>query len=67
MSESNNMSEFDCGFVQDDDEIDEIVREAYRSINKDYLREQAILALVASGKDRKEVEEWLKQAEIGVN
>ena len=61
------MSEFDCGFVQDDDEIDEIVREAYRSINKDYLREQAILALVASGKDRKEVEEWLKQAEIGVN
>ena len=61
------MSEFDCGWVQDDDEIDEIVREAYRSMNKDYLREQAILALVASGKDRKEAEEWLNQAEIGVN
>lgn len=61
------MSEFDSGWIQDDDEIDEIVREAYRSMNKDYLREQAILALVDSGYDRKEADKWLKQAEIGVN
>ena len=61
------MSEFDSGWIQDDDEIDEIVREAYANMNKDYLREQAILALVASRKDRKEAEEWLNQAEIGVN
>ena len=47
-----------------DREIDEIVRSAYASANKDYLREQTIQALVASGKNRKEVEDWLNQAEI---
>ena len=60
------MSEFDSGWVQDDDEIDEIVREAYASVNKDYLREQAILAIVASGGDRKEAEEWIRQADVGI-
>ena len=61
------MSEFNCGWIQDDYEIYKIVQEAYSSTNKDYLREQTILALVASGKDRKEAEEWLNQAEVGVD
>ena len=51
----------------DDKELDDLIREAYSSVNKDYLREQSILALVASGKNREEVEEWLKQAEVEVN
>lgn len=49
-----------------DAELDAIIREAYSSVNKDYLREQAIQALVATGKDRKQAEEWLKQADIDV-
>ena len=40
--------------------------EAYVSANKDYLREQAILAIVASGGDRKEAEEWIRQADVGI-
>lgn len=64
------MSEFDCGWVQDgdwdDDGIDEMIREAYARVNKDYLREQAIIALIASGKDRKEAEEWLMQADVAL-
>lgn len=49
-----------------DEELDALIREAYAKVNQDYLREQTILALVASGKDRKEAEEWLNQAEITV-
>lgn len=49
-----------------DKELDTIVREAYNRVNKDYLREQAIIAIIASGKSREEAEEWLKQCEIEV-
>ena len=48
-------------------EIDAIIREAYMTVNQDYLRRQAVEALVASGKPRKEVEEWLNQCEIVMN
>lgn len=50
-----------------DKELDAIVREAYSSVNQDYLREPHIIAMVASGKSREEAEEWLKYCEIGVN
>ena len=50
-----------------DKELDTIIREAYNRVNKDYLRKQAINALVASGANRDEVEEWLTHCEIGVN
>lgn len=60
MNESYNRDELDA-------ELDAIVREAYNRVNKDYLREQAIIALVASGKSRDEAEEWLAHCEIGVN
>ena len=60
MDESYNRDELD-------DELYTIIREAYNRVNKDYLREQAIIALVASGKKREEAEEWLKHCEIGVN
>ena len=50
-----------------DAELDAIVREAYNRVNKDYIREQAIVALVSSGKSRDEAEEWLTHCEIGVN
>ena len=49
-----------------DREIEEIVRSAYASVNKDYLRKQAIIALTSSGKSQKEAEEWLNQVEIEV-
>lgn len=49
-----------------DKELDDIIREAYSTVNQDYLRKQAILALVASGKNREEAEAWLNQCEIGV-
>ena len=48
-----------------DRELDEIVRSAYHSVNQDYLRQQAINALVASGKNREEAEAWLNQCEFG--
>ena len=51
----------------EDEELDAIVREAYNSVNQEYLRQQAINALVASGKSREEAEAWLKQAQILIN
>lgn len=51
----------------DDKELDDLIREAYRKVNQDYLKKQAIIALVASGKNQKEAEEWLNNAEIVVN
>lgn len=50
-----------------DKELDEIVRSAYHRVNQDYLRQQAINALVAIGMDREEAEAWLNQCEISVN
>lgn len=53
--------------MTEDEELDVIVREAYNSVNQDYLRQQVINELVASGKSREEAEAWLKQAQIFVN
>lgn len=50
--------------MTEDEELDAIVREAYNSVNQDYLRQQAINALVASGKSREESEAWLNQCEF---
>ena len=47
-----------------DRELDEIVRSAYHGVNQDYLRQQAINALVESGKSREEAEAWLNQCEF---
>ena len=51
----------------EDEELYAIVRDAYNSVNQDYLRQQVINALVASGKSREEAEAWLKLAQILVN
>lgn len=52
--------------MNEDEELEAIVREAYNSVNQDYLRQQAINALVASGKSREEAEAWINQAQIFV-
>lgn len=52
--------------MTEDEELDAIVREAYNSVNQDYLRQQVINALVASGKNREEAEAWINQAQIFV-
>ena len=50
--------------MTEDEELEAFVREVYNSVNQNYLRQQAINALVASGKSREEAEAWINQAEI---
>ena len=44
-----------------DKELDEIIHSTYHRVNQDYLRQQAINALVASGKNREEAEAQMNQ------
>ncbi len=50
--------------MTEDEELETFVREVYNSVNQNYLRQQAINALVASGKSLEESEAWINQAEI---
>lgn len=52
--------------MTEDEELDAIIREAYNRVNQDYLRQQVINALVASGKSQEEAEAWINQAQIFV-
>ena len=52
--------------MNEDEELEAIVREAYNSVNQDYLRQQVINELVASGISREEAEAWINQVEIFV-
>lgn len=50
----------------DEKELFDLIRKNYCEVNRDYLKEQAIIALVASGKNRDEAEEWITHCEIVV-